>query len=166
MAQTGIARSILRCSDEAIDEVAGEHVERNFELYRNNFVLWNSQMNEPVVIDKYCSSLDMMPTLSNLFGLEYDSRLFMGSDILSDAPALVIFGNQSFITDYCKYNSKTGKVEMLQEDVELPEDYISSVSRIVRNKFAVSKNILLNDYYRYLLDHIPGVVTKVPETYE
>ena len=153
-------------SDEAIDEVAGEHVERNFELYRNNFVLWNSQMNEPVVIDKYCSSLDMMPTLSNLFGLEYDSRLFMGSDILSDAPALVIFGNQSFITDYCKYNSKTGNTEMLQEGVELPDDYISSVSRIVRNKFAVSKNILLNDYYRYLLDYIPGLVTRVPESYE
>ncbi|MCR5686328.1 MAG: LTA synthase family protein [Lachnospiraceae bacterium] len=153
-------------SDAAIDEVAGEHVERNFELYRNNFVLWNSQITEPIVVDKYCSSLDMMPTLSNLFGLEYDSRLFMGSDILSDAPALVIFGNQSFITDYCKYNSKTREITMLREDIELPQDYISSVSKIVQNKFAVSKNILLNDYYRYLLDYIPGVVTKVPDTYD
>ena len=30
---------------------------------------------EPVQVEKYCSSLDIMPTLANLFGLEYDSRL-------------------------------------------------------------------------------------------
>ena len=148
-------------SDAAIDEAAGGHIDRNFELYRNNFVIWNSQIEEPIVIDKYCSSLDMMPTLSNLFGLEYDSRLFMGVDILSDSPALVIFNNQSFITDLCKYNSKTHEVTMLQ-DVELPEDYIKNVNTIVKNKYAVSKSILLNDYYRYLLDYIPGVVTEVP----
>ena len=152
-------------SDEAIDEIAGEHVDRNFELYRNHFVIWNSQIEAPIIVDKCASGLDMMPTLSNLFGLEYDSRLFMGNDLLSDAPGLVIFSNQSFITDICKYNSKTHKVEMLA-DVELPEDYIATVSRIVQNKFTVSKNILLNDYYRYILDYIPNVVTEVPETYE
>ena len=151
-------------TDEGIDEAAGHKVERNFELYENYFVLWNSQIKEPIVIDKYCSSLDMMPTISNLFGLEYDSRLFMGSDILSDAPALVIFGNQSFITDLCMYNSKTREVTMLT-DAELPEDYIKNVSKIVQNKFALSKSILLNDYYRYILDYIPNVVTKVPDSY-
>ena len=30
-----------------------------------------------VQVDKYCSSLDVMPTLSNLFGLDYDSRLII-----------------------------------------------------------------------------------------
>jgi phosphoglycerol transferase MdoB-like AlkP superfamily enzyme len=35
-------------------------------------------------------SLDIMPTLANLFGLDYDSRLVMGRDILSDSDALVI----------------------------------------------------------------------------
>ncbi|MBP5330509.1 MAG: LTA synthase family protein, partial [Lachnospiraceae bacterium] len=152
-------------SDDSIDELAGEHVERNFELHRNNFVIWNSKIEEPIIIDKYSSSIDMMPTLSNLFGLEYDSRLFPGSDILSDAPALVIFGNQSFITDICKYNSKTHEVTMLA-DVELPEGYIDNVSKIVKNKFAISKNILLNDYYRYILDYIPDVVTTVPSSYD
>lgn len=145
---------------DEINELAGENVEQNFELYHNYFVLWNSEMTEPVTVDKYCSSLDMMPTLSNLFGLDYDSRLFMGSDIFSDAPALVIFANQSFITDYCKYNSVTGKVEMLR-DYELPEGYIASVSGIVKKKFAVSKSILLNDYFRYLPDCLENV--EIPE---
>ena len=44
----------------------------------NTLIVWNSQMGKPVTIDKYCSSLDIMPTLANLFGLEYDSFATMG----------------------------------------------------------------------------------------
>ena len=58
-----------------------------------------------VHVDKFCSSLDVMPTLSNLFGLDYDSRLIMGSDILSGEDPLVIFANYSFINEEGYYNS-------------------------------------------------------------
>ena len=95
------------------------------------------------------------------FGLEYDSRLLMGTDILSDSPALVIFSDKSFITDYCMYNVNNGKVTMLK-DVELPDNYLSSVMAIVKNKFNISKSILLNNYYKYIMDYIPGVVTERP----
>ena len=94
-------------TNEEISEVAGHPIEENFELYKNIFILWNSKMEEPVIVDKYCSSLDIMPTLNNLFGIPYDSRLFMGQDILSDATPLIMFGNQSFITDQIMYNSKS-----------------------------------------------------------
>lgn len=151
-------------TDEQINEVAGHVVDKEFELYKNNFVLWSASIKEPIVIDKYCSSLDIIPTLSNLFGLEYDSRLLMGSDILSDSPALVMFSDKSFITDYCMYSTGSGKVTMLQ-DIELPEDYIKSVSKIVRNKFNISKNVLLLDYYKYIDEFIPNRVTEVPEGY-
>lgn len=136
-----------------INELAGHEVEQNFELYKNYFVLWNSAMEEPIVIDKYCSSLDIMPTLYNLFGLEYDSRLFMGQDILSDAPALVMMSNQSFITDYVKYNSKTREMELLQE-VELPENYIKGYISIVKNKFNVSGSMIKNNFYHYMLPYL------------
>jgi phosphoglycerol transferase MdoB-like AlkP superfamily enzyme len=112
-------------------------------------------------VTKPCSSLDLVPTLSNLFGLEYDSRLLMGSDILSDSPALVIFCDKSFITDYCMYNANNGKTYMLK-DVELPDKYISNVMAVVKNKFNISKSILVNNYYKYIMDYIPGVVTERP----
>ena len=70
-----------------------------FEIYENSLILWSADLEEPVHVDKYCSSLDVMPTLANLFGLEYDSRLMAGRDILSDEPGLVIFSNYSFLTD-------------------------------------------------------------------
>lgn len=63
----------------AIDELAGEGTEADpFEKYRSTLILWSGDMEEPVVVDKPCYSVDIIPTLSNLFGLEYDSRLLAG----------------------------------------------------------------------------------------
>lgn len=140
-------------SMDEINELAGHKVEENFELYKNNLVLWNSQIKEPIIVDKYCSSLDIMPTVYNLFGIPYDSRLFMGQDILSDAPALVMMSNQSFITDHVMYNSKTGEVVKL-DDEELPEDYVKAYVNIVRNKFNVSGSMIKNNYYHSILGYL------------
>jgi phosphoglycerol transferase MdoB-like AlkP superfamily enzyme len=135
---------------DKIDELAGHEVETNFELYKNHFILWTESMTKPIQVDKVCSSLDIMPTLCNLFGLPYDSRLFMGSDIFSTADPLVIFSNRSFITDKVMYNSKTKKVSYLT-DAKLPDNYIKTMNQIINNKFVISESILNEDYYGYLL---------------
>lgn len=132
-----------------LDELAGHEIEPNFEIYRNYFILWTSDMKKKIVIEEPCSSLDILPTLSNLFGLEYDSRLLMGQDILSDAEPLVILSNRSFITDKVMYNSENGEITKLIKG-DLPKDYISNLNNIIQNKFKVSKSILENDYYRYV----------------
>ena len=133
-------------SKESLDELAGHKVEENFELYKSTFILWKKGM-EPIVIDKPCTSLDIIPTISNLFGLEYDSRLLMGTDILSDSPALAIFSNRSWITDRAIYNSKTNKVTF-KDGTEQDKEYVKSINKIVANKFAYSTKILETDYYR------------------
>ena len=45
------------------------------DVYRNTWILWSGSMKEPVEIDKPCSQVDILPTLSNLLGLDYDSRM-------------------------------------------------------------------------------------------
>ena len=37
---------------EYIDELAGYEIEEEFEIFKNNFILWNSAMEENIVIDK------------------------------------------------------------------------------------------------------------------
>jgi lipoteichoic acid synthase len=140
---------------DKIDELAGHVVEENFELYKNNFVLWSGSIKEPIVIDEPCSSLDIAPTISNLFGLSYDSRLYMGTDILSDSSPLVVFSNRSFINDKVNYNSITKEVTKLTDE-ELPEDYIMNMNLIVKNKFLISESILHEDYYSYIMPYIMG----------
>ncbi len=149
------------------NELAGHTVERNFEIYESSLILWSGSMEEPVVVDKACSSLDIMPTLCNLFGLEYDSRLFMGRDILSDSEPLVVFRNRSFITDKVMYNASTGKVTYLTDE-ELPKNYVSNMKSVVKNMFTVSKAILDTDYYSYIEQYTTYGIDKAlyPEKYD
>ncbi len=137
-------------TNEQISELAGHKIEENFELYRGAFILYQKGMT-PEVIDKPASSLDILPTISNLLGLEYDSRLLMGRDIFSDSDPLVIFENRSFITDKVMYNAKTKEVIHLTEE-ELPEDYLSKMKKIVSDKFLYSAKILEKDYYRKIFN--------------
>ncbi|WP_066173831.1 LTA synthase family protein [Bacillus marinisedimentorum] len=135
--------------DNVIDEMAGRRVERNFELYKSPFILYAKGM-EPVTIDKPASSIDIIPTLSNLLGLEYDSRLLMGTDILSDAEPLVLFENKSFITDRGRYNSLTGKFTP-NKGSAAGEAYIKRMSAVADSKFYYAARILDTDYYRKVL---------------
>ena len=115
----------------------------------NHFILWSASIEEPIIVEKPGSSLDIIPTLSNLFGLDYDSRLFAGRDLLSDSYPLVIFSNRSFITDKVMYNSKTKEVINLT-DVPVSQEYIDNMNAIVKNRFLISESILDLDYYNHI----------------
>ena len=102
-----------------------------------------------VHVDKYCSSLDVMPTLSNLFGLDYDSRLVIGSDILSTDDELVIFANYSFISKDGYYNSITDQFTRW-DGAEPDLEEVARMVAEVQNRVAYSATILDTDYYRLI----------------
>lgn len=137
------------------DFLAGHKIDTDFELYKSNFLLYCPSMTEPVTVSKYCSSLDVLPTLLNLFGFNYDSRLLMGNDILSTAEDLVIFADRSFITSKGKYNASKNKFTpnsgVTFKNEHEKKQYIKEISDIVNNKFQISALILDTDYYSKVL---------------
>ena len=122
-----------------------------FDVHKNNLVIWSSIMKEPIEINKYGESLDILPTVLNLFGIDFDSRLLMGRDLLSNSDGLVIFNDRSWITDKGKYNAST-KVFTPFNNEQVDEDYIESINTKVYNKFVISKNILETNYYKYVFN--------------
>lgn len=131
------------------DEIAGHSIDPHFELYKSCLLIYSPSMTEPVTVEKYCSSLDIIPTLNNLFGFAYDSRLLMGRDILSDSEPLIIFLDRSWITEKGSYYAETEEFTLFEgQSVENEEEYISRIKAIVRNKFKASAQIIENDYYR------------------
>lgn len=139
-------------TDEQYSELLGHQVDPVFEIFKNTLILWSGDMEgTSVKVDKYCSSLDVMPTLSNLFGLDYDSRLIMGSDILSSEDPLVIFANYSFIDQEGYYNSVLDQFtrwDGREPDLEEVERMVTEV----QNRVAYSATILDCDYYRLVLE--------------
>ena len=135
-------------TESEISELLGHTVETNFEIYKNGCIIYKPGMT-PETITAPCSHLDLLPTLSNLFGLEFDSRLYMGRDVFSEAAPLVMFRNRSWITDQASYNSGTGEVVNFT-DTPVSAGYVYRISNAVSNRFTVSSRILDYDYWRIL----------------
>ena len=140
---------------EVVDELAGDVLDSTFEWYENTLIIWSVSMEEPVYVDKYCSSLDVLPTVSNLMGLEYDSRMLVGQDILSDSEGLVMFNDRSFITDKCSYNANTGEIRSI-DGSPIDEDYVEAKIAQVKNKFNLAERICDYNYYRYIDEALNG----------
>ena len=135
-------------SKSAIDELAGHEVEENFELYKSTFILWSGAMKEPIIVDKAGSSLDILPTLTNLFGFTYDSRLMSGRDLLSDCEGVAILKNKSFITDKVMYNSQNRETTYLVDKSQVTNTYIDDWVADVKARFISAAGILNKDYYK------------------
>ena len=119
-----------------------------FEIFHSTLIMYNPSI-EKTVIDKTISSIDIIPTLYNMYGLDFDSRLFMGRDIFSDQESIVILSDRSWITSKGRYNSVNGKFYQTTEE-ELPENYVSDITNIVNRRVSMSAAILDNNYYANL----------------
>lgn len=136
-------------TNEEYSELLGKDVtQSDLELYKNGCIIYKGGM-EGQVVTELSSHLDLLPTLSNMFGLEFDSRLYMGRDIFSDAAALVMFQNRSWITEYASYNASTKKYTYFT-DAEIPQEYLDYIKSEVSNRFTISQRILDNDYWSLL----------------
>lgn len=126
---------------EEINELSSYQRDELFEINHNALIIYNSSMKNTNVT-KVGMPIDVLPTIYNLFDIKYDSRLFAGSDLLSNNEGMVILDNLSWITDKGKYNSLNGKYS---GDIDC--DYINN---IIQNKIIFSRNMITYDGYRYI----------------
>ncbi len=136
-------------SRRQINELAGRTLEPNFELFKNSFVIWHAGI-QPLEITVPGCNLDILPTLANLFGLEYDSRLLMGRDLLADADHLVIFANRSWLNAQGTFNALTGVFTPWPGQTAPDSTAIRRICRQVDGRFASSSLILGVNYYASL----------------
>lgn len=132
-----------------INELSTFERDDKFEKFRMPFLIWSGSMKGPIKVEKIGSSLDVLPTVLNLFGAEFESRLLMGRDILSDSDPIVVFSDRSFITDKGRYNSLTEQFTP-NEGVTIEEGYVDKINTIIYKKYQMSRLILENDYYKHV----------------
>lgn len=119
------------------------------ELYHSNFILYNAG-TESVVVDKVGSQIDVLPTIYNLFGLNFDSRLLMGNDLLSKNASIAIMGDNSWVNDKGKYFAYSNTFE----GSNVSDLYISQINTKVENIKKISRLIMQNNYYKFVYDNI------------
>lgn len=130
-------------------EMTGQE-EDFFNWYKSNLIFWVGGMEEPVVVKEYCSTADVLPTILNLWGLPYDSRMYAGTDVFSDGVHAAVLIDHSFLTDKVWFNSNTGEVRYLVPEEEVPENYVESMNQLIAARFEFSAEILRNNYYQHI----------------
>lgn len=135
--------------DAQYSELVGYEID-DFSKFKSTLIFWVGGMEEPVYVDEYMCNNDILPTILNLWGFEFDSRLLAGTDVFSDGEHIAILRDQSFLTDKVWFNTSTGETVWLTEE---PDDsLIETTIRKIKNQFNLSEKILNKDYYRYLAE--------------
>lgn len=135
---------------EVVDELAGQSFGNDLDAYRSRLIIWSGSMEKPVRVENVCSSIDILPTMLNLMGAEFDSRLIVGRDILSDSPGLVLFPDRSYITDTYEYNASWDQI--VRGNVS--DETFEAMQLYVADKFTAADNITDTGYYNYVARHL------------
>ena len=136
-------------SEAQYNELAGEKIDTAFGKFHNSFICYCPGMGETVRVANYCCTVDILPTLLNLLGVEYDSRLLAGSDVLAEGRHAAILYNQSFLTEGFRYDADSGLL-YTDDGVELDGQSLRDWQDWVADKFTFSRKVLNTDYYAHV----------------
>ena len=97
------------------------------------FFIWSHDM-EPFEVSKVNSQIDILPTVLNLFGINYNENDYMGNDIFDDK-----FSGYVFFNDYSWYDGNIYAEKGTHN---------KSMNEIVNLKIKQNDLTLKNDYYK------------------
>lgn len=136
-------------SKDYLRELYGESPS-TFVQDNNALIIWSGCLEDmDLVVEDPVFSLDILPTLSNLFGVDYDSRLLVGRDVLSDTPALVFWHSYYWKTDKGSYDAGSGTFTP-NEGVEVDDGYVAYISSVVKDKITYSRSVQRDNYFNYV----------------
>lgn len=138
-------------TDEQYSELIGYEID-DFSKFKSNLAFWVGGLEENIIVNEYCCNADILPTILNLWGFEFDSRLLAGTDVFSDGTHIAILRDYSFYTDKIWFNASTGEIRYLVDEDQIPANYLNRMNRLVNTKCNISVDILNTDYYRFLFD--------------
>lgn len=139
-----------------IAELYGYDPKNNIQRDHNALIIWSGCIEDmDLQVDEPTYSLDILPTISNLFGVEYDSRLLVGRDVFSDAEPIVLWYDYTWRTDKGNYDPSISKFTP-NEGVEVEEGYVDRIRDIVSNKIFYSREVQKTDYFQILSDYMNG----------
>lgn len=138
-------------SDAQYSELVGYEVDK-FTKFNDTLIFWVGGMEETVRVEEYCCNVDILPTILNLWGFDYDSRMLSGTDVFSDGQHMAVLVDRSFVTDKVRFDANKAKAEFLVAESEVPETYVEQMNQLVATRFSIASDILNTAYYNYIFD--------------
>ena len=157
--------ALVTDSGDYYQELSGKQdSELDISRYKNTWLLWSGSMESSVTVNTPCSAIDILPTVSNLFGLEFDSRLMSGHDVFAQnynasqastcMPLVILPTNRgySWITAAGTYDAKT-RTFTPNPGITVADDYVKTVSSLIDAKYSYARQLIQYDYAGVVLHH-------------
>ena len=137
--------------DSEYAELIGHDID-GFSKFKSTLIFWVGGLEKNIMVDEYCCNVDVLPTILNLWGFEYDSRLLAGTDVFSDGTHAAVLVDKSFLTDKVWFNASTGEIRYQVPESEIPEGYVENMNQLIATRFSISADILNTAYYNFVFD--------------
>ena len=95
-------------------ELKGVGEENPYDLYKTPFLIYAKDL-PPATVEKYTSSIDVLPTVMNLFNLNPDRdlyRFFVGDDMFSEKGGAVMFPDYAWLGEEEAASSWKERIDM------------------------------------------------------
>lgn len=136
-------------NNNVIESILDYDVDKNYEVDRTPFIIYNPTLT-PTKFQEYTSYMNILPTVANLFNLNYDPRLYSGFDILSDEyQNRVVFADGSWQSPLGFYDAATGKMNYFGDD-EYTDEEIMEINKEIMNNIKMSNLAITSNYFEYL----------------
>lgn len=136
-----------------ISEVLGYNINVNNEMDRTPMIIYNAGQ-EPEIVEEYTSLIDLLPTLLNMFGIDYDPRLYLGTDIFSNEEHRAYFADGSWQDEIGYYNASKGTFTPTNPEITYTSEEINKINKEINTKQSMSALAIKNDYFNYLFKEI------------
>lgn len=136
-------------SKEHLNEVLEYDTEEDMNAEQVPFVIYNSTV-EAKKFDQYTFYLNILPTLANLFDLDYDPRYYLGTDLFSnDAESLTVFADGSWKNEVGYYNAKKNKMKYYTDKTYTTEE-LNEINNEISTKVNISSTVIKENYFEHL----------------
>jgi len=136
-------------STDTINSVLDYDTNVDYESERVPFVIYNPEL-EAKTFKEYTSYINILPTLLNLFDVDFDPRLYVGNDLLSKQyESLVVFADGSWKNETAYFNASTSEIEYFT-DKEYTIDELKEINNKIDLKIKMSSLAIKNNYFEYL----------------
>lgn len=137
---------------------------KNKDVDRTPMIIYNAGM-EPKIVDEYTSIIDLLPTLFNMFNVEYDPRLYLGTDIFSDShESRVVFADGSWQNEYGYYNAPSSKMYYYVEDFKYSNDELKNINQEIKTRQKMSASAIKSNYFNYLGNGLKKYKNEIEKT--
>ena len=137
---------------------AGYTINRNSTTNKNvdktPMFIYNSEM-EPLVVEDYTTIIDLLPTLLNMFDLEYDPRLYLGTDIFSNThSSRAVFADGSWTNERGYYHAPNSSMKYLEGAEKYTDKELMYINQEISNRQKMSASAIKSNYFNYLGDSL------------